>query len=176
MPIPTSSLPWRFTSAAATLGAGDAGSSLGGFASGTLWPDGSLHSLFPKITGKQNGVGWTDYRCVAVLNTHPSLTWSAVKLYLAKLDTRGAAVSIGLDGAGVVTVNATRVAQALASATTAPTNVTFSTPTTEAGGLAVPLNVAPGQGFAVWIRRTVLNAAEVDPESNLLLAAGSGPQ
>ncbi len=175
MAIAASQVPWRFTTADGLKLPGTGGGSLGRFLSTTTWPDASLHSLFPKITGTQNANGWTDYRCVGVPNLNTTLTWATVKLYLAKVDPKGAVVAIGLDPAGVVNWETAAVAQLIATATTAPANVAFSTPTTEAGGLALPANVLPGQGFAVWIRRTISNGAEVNPESNLLVAAGTSP-
>ncbi len=175
MAISAAQLPWRFTTAEGLKLPGTGAGSLGRFLSTTTWPDASLHSLFPKITGKQNANGWTDYRCVGVPNLNSALTWAGVKVYLARVDPKGAAVAIGLDPAGVVSWETAAVAQLIASPTTSPANVTFSTPTTEAGGLALPANVAPGQGFAVWIRRTISNGAEVNPETNLLVAAGSSP-
>ncbi len=176
MTLAASQIPWRFTTDDGLKQPGGGGAdSLGQFVSTTNWPNASLHALFPRVTPQQNGAGWTDYRCVAVPNLSSSHTWAGVKVWLAKVDPRGAAVALGLDPAGVVNWETVAVAQRIASPTTAPVNVAFSTPTTEASGLALPANVAPGQAFALWVRRTVLNAAEVDPETNLVSAAGTSP-
>ncbi len=174
MAITGSQVPWRFTTAEGLKAAGSGPGSLGQYLSVTNLADASLHALFSEISPSQNANGWTDYRCIGVPNLS-ALTWATVKLYLGKVDSRGAAVAIGLDPAGVVNWEAAAVAQRIASPTTAPANVAFSTPTTEASGLALPANVAPGQAFAVWVRRTIKNGSEVDPESNLLVAAGTSP-
>ncbi len=67
-------------------------------------------------------------------------------------------MAIGLDPTGV-TLNSSASAQAveIASETGAPAGVSFSSPTTKAGGLSVG-NLASGQCRAIWIRRTPLNA------------------
>ncbi len=175
MALSPSNLPWRFTrsggyGASSSLGAG------GGWAASNGPVSGSLHSLFPQVSGSQNAAGYTDYRCLALLNTHGSLTWSSIKIYLAKIDTRGAAFAIGLDAIGVKAYASNPLAQEPGGAlTVGPTSVTFSSPSTATAGLSVA-SLAPGQGVAVWLRRTVTaGSSPAVPEVNIIMATGTSP-
>ena len=174
MPLTAGQLQWRYTAAEAGL-AGTGAGSLGGFVSSTTVPDGSLHALFPEVTPQQCSSGLVDYRCAAVVNAHPSLVLPSLRVWIARIDTRGAAFAIGVDPAGKVLVADGQVAARVASGTTAPPGVTWVSPAVEADGLAV-LSLGAGEAFAVWLRRTVpASAPRVDGENNVLSVAGPNP-
>ena len=174
MPLTAGQRQWRYTAAEAGL-AGTGAGSLGRFVSSTVIPDGSLHALFPELTPHQCTSRLVDYRCAAIANAHPSLVLPSVKVWIARLDTRGAAFAIGVDAAGKAAVADGQVAARVASGTTAPPGVTWVSPALEADGLAV-LSLAAGESFAVWLRRTVpANAPRVDGENNVLSVAGPNP-
>ncbi len=141
--------------------------SLGGTMSTTAWAGGTLHDLFDQVSGTENGASESEYRCVYFLNNHGTLTAEAIKAYISAETAGGASLAIGLDPAGVGNGTSTGVATVVANEDTAPTGVTFSSPTTDAGGLA-PANVAPAQAFAIWIRRTTANTSAVNNDGGTL--------
>jgi hypothetical protein len=79
----------------------------------------------------------------------------------------GTTIDIGL---GSAAVNGTE--QTVANEQTAPTSVTFSAPSTKAGGLSIG-NLPAGQHKAIWLRRTVTaGAAAFDSDSVIIQAEG----
>lgn len=109
----------------------------------------SLNNVFDAVSAADSLVGDTEYRCIYVKNNHATLTANGVKLFIAQLTSGPDEIDIGLDPAGIG-----GTATTVANENTAPAGVTFSRPTVAASGLAVG-NLAPGQSFAFWQRRTV---------------------
>ena len=96
-----------------------------------------------------------EYRCLYVKNAHGSLTLQAASLYIDALTTSsGTEFDIGLDAAAIGSDSSTTIA----NENTAPGGVTFSRPTTKAGGL-IQLDIPAGSKKAFWIRRTVTSAS-----------------
>ena len=147
-------------------GNSDPNLALGGAVSTTVWAGGTLHDLFDIITGDENAASTVDYRCVYVKNTHGSLTWEAVKLWISAETAGGASISIGLDPAGVNSVGTT-----IANENAAPSGVTFTAPTTKGTGLSIG-NIPAGQYQAIWIRRTAANSSAIDNDGATLTAEG----
>ncbi len=148
-----------------------ANASLGGTMSTTAWAGGTLHDLFDQISGTENAASESEYRCVYVLNNHGTLTWEVVKAYLSAETAGGASVAIGLDGAGVGNGTTTGVAQVVANEDTAPTSVTFSSPTTDGTGLSLG-NIGAAQAYAIWIKRTTANTSALNNDGATLAWAG----
>lgn len=111
-------------------------------------------SLFSQVTATHSLVGDIQYRCVYFKNSHPSLTASDIRLYLALPPALPQLMAIGVDPAGAGNGTSTGVAQTIASTTTAPTGVTFTAPVLAGSGIVLP-NLAPNQSVAIWQRRTV---------------------
>lgn len=146
--------------------------SLGDQISTTAITDASLHNLFDVITGDENAASDVEYRCFFVHNAHATLTWESVFVWINSETAGGASISIGLDPAGVTAVGAASAqAATIANESTAPSGVTFSAPTTKAGGLSVG-NVAAGSVFAVWVRRTAANTAALDTDGAVIKCEG----
>lgn len=149
--------------------------SLGGVISSTEWTGGTLHDLFDVVTGDENAAQESEYRCIYVKNTHASLTWLGVKVWISAETAGGANAAIGLDPAGNGNGSTTGVATTIANEDTAPTGVSFSSPTTKAAGLTIG-DLGPGQCRAVWIRRTTTNSAPLDNDSVTLTFEGDTQQ
>jgi len=139
----------------------DPNAAIGGAISSTEVTDNTTHNLFDQVTGTESNAGDTEYRCVYFKNTHATLTAQNTHVYIssntASTDTT---IDIGLAAAGL---NATETA--VANENTAPSSVTFSAPTTYAGGLDMT-NVPAGQRYGLWLRRTVsASAAAVNDDA-----------
>jgi hypothetical protein len=120
----------------------------------------TINNVWSDVSGAEGATGSIKYRCIYVLNNHGSLTYTAPKIWIsANTTSADDEIDIGL---GSSAVNGTE--QTVANEDTAPTSVTFSHPTTFAGGLAIT-DLPFGQHKAIWIRRTV-NAAAAAANAN----------
>ena len=170
MPILATDLEVRLSiktgSAGNTVAQGSGALSLGGWVSTTLGPT-TLNALFPELSREDNAAGvLQQYLCLFLLNKHGSLTWRTPKGWLND-PAGGAAVAMGIDPTAASPLGAT-VAQAVSvtNITTAPAGVTFSSPSSEAVGLAVG-DIPPGYVKPFWIRRSAQNAAGLSDEGPL---------
>lgn len=137
-------------------------SSLGKYISTTQVTDNVLNNLFADATGAQNAASQVDYRCVFVHNAHATLTWQNAVVYVSAEVSGGAGVAIGVDTTTSLAIGSASVqAVTVASSTTAPAGVSFSTPTTAATGLSLG-SIAPGFCKAYWVRRTLANSSAKD--------------
>lgn len=113
-------------------------------------------ALFPAVSSTEHATGITRYRSFYVHNGNASLTLDSVLAWIKTNTPYGASVmSLGL---GTSNVNGTE--QTIASETTAPTGVTFSSAASAGTGIALG-NLPPGQHRAVWAK--------------LVITAGSAP-
>lgn len=157
MSITTNDLEFRYStllaSAGSQLAQADPAKSLGKFISTSVWLGGSLHDLFQLLTGDANALQAVEYRCLFLLNKHATLTWQSPVVWFTSLN------AIALDAMGVDPTPASPLASsgaqavATAAATSIPSGVTFSAPTTKVSGLSLG-DLAPGFCRAVWLRRT----------------------
>lgn len=163
MPIASADIHYRLSGGAANS---NPLLSLGG-AKSSVEVTGS--TIFDDVTGAQSAAGVTEYRCVYVHNNHGTLTLQNAKVWIqANTPSPGTEVAIALDGAGA---NATAEGP-LANEETAPSGESFSTaPQAYATGLSLG-NLAPGQHYAVWIRRAVTPGATAYADSFTLRVQG----
>lgn len=113
-----------------------------------------LNNLFDDVSGDEGASGDVEYRCVYVENSHGTLTWSAVKMWIQTLSPSPDSVfAIALAGEGL---NGT--AETVADESTAPSGEAFSSPTTKVAGLDLG-DLAAGEFYPVWIRRTITAGA-----------------
>ncbi len=140
-------------------------SSLGKYMATTELVGGQVGQLFDLVTASQAGAGYTDYRCVALVNRSATDTALNASLFLVD-PASGGTYSLGLDPVGIVDHNAA-LAQGTSVGTkvTAPAGVTFTQPTSSAV-LAVG-DLAPGKCVLVWIR-CVITAATPGTSSDLV--------
>lgn len=152
-------LKFSVAAAAGNTTAGSANTSLGDQISTTQITDNSLHNLFDVISGDENALSESEYRCIFIHNSHATLSWTNIRVYLASEVAGGANIAIGVDPAAASAIGqASAQAAVVADENTAPGGVTFSSPTTL--GAAVNIgDLAPGQCRAIWIRRSATNSA-----------------
>lgn len=127
-----------------------ASNSLGGAASSTNAPG----SLFNSITAAEASAGTTKYRCIYVDNTDASITLTGAVLWITS-NTPSASTDLSV-GIGTAAMNAAE--QTVANETTAPTGVTFSAPSTKAGGIALG-DIPAGQVRSIWLKYNVTAGA-----------------
>ena len=175
MAITATDIQVLYTTTAGSAGYSTAGTqagSLGKYASTTQVATGA-NGLFDDISGAENAASVVDYRAVAVLNNHATLSLQNAVVYVASEVAGGASVAIAVDGiAASAKGSASAQGAQIANETTAPTGVgAFSTPTTSGAGLALG-TLAPGQVRIVWVRRTAANSAALDADGVTLAVSG----
>ena len=157
MPIVSTDLKLRLSGGASNT---DPAASIGGAMSteaGGVITTAELNNLFDNVTGDESAAGMVDYRCVYIENDHATITWEAVKLWIATVSASTDSVyAIALDGGGL---NAT--AEVEADEDTPPTGETFSSPTTKAAGLSLG-DMDAGDNYPIWIRRTISAGASAN--------------
>lgn len=138
--------------------AGSANGSLGGFLSTTEIPDATLHNLFDIVSGAENLAEEAEYRCFFVHNSNNTDTFLNVRVFLSSEVAEGANVAIGVDPTAVsVMTDSEAQAVSVADEDTAPSGVSFTSPTDYAGG-AIIGDLPPDGVRAVWVRRTTTNS------------------
>lgn len=161
MPITNTDTKLRLTNPALSAGNGGAqanpNNSLGKYSSTTDLVDNSLNNLYDNVSGGESAAGMTDYRCLALYNSHATLTWEGVTIWLESDVAGGGTVRMGLDPQGVVAYNSSSAQGAtIGSETTPPSGVTFSNPSS--GSPLTIGNMGPQTVILIWIERTVAAA------------------
>jgi hypothetical protein len=167
----TGSLSGNGNASAAT-----AAQSLGGQMSSSQIVNATIGELFDDVTGSENAINEVEYRCFFFHTSDTALSLTNARVYLAGETAGGAGIAIALDTIGVLAYNtASAMADTVVDENTAPSPaLTFTSPTTYAGGL-VPGGtgtVGPNQAFAVWVRRTAANSAALDPDGVVIRLEG----
>lgn len=151
---------------------GTANASLGKYISTTAWAGGSSNDLFDDISGAENAASTVDYRCIFVHNSNSANALQNAVAYLSAEVAGGASIAIGPDTtAATALANAGVQALTVASETTAPAGVTFSSPTTVGTGIALG-SIPAGQVKAFWIRRTAANTAALSGDGVTIAVSG----
>lgn len=168
MPIVAGEIVFRLSGGASNT---DPNAALGGArstAGGGVIATDVLNNVWDNVSGAEGSTGDVEYRCIYILNTNATLTYTAPKVWISA-DTTSTDDEIDI-GLGSSAVNGTE--QTVANESTAPSAVTFSHPTTFAGGLATN-DLPNGQHKALWIRRTVnTNAAAANANPYTLSIQG----
>lgn len=163
MPIVSTDIQYRLTGGASNA---DPNASLGGAMSSQAMPA----NLFDSVSSGEATAGDTEYRCVTVRNNHPTLTLQAPVLFLPT-NTTGNRISVGW---GTAAIDANE--QTVADENTAPVGVTFTQAANKAGGLPLGVNLAPGQGKKIWVRRAVAAATAGASDSYAFRVEGDTAQ
>ena len=159
MPIVSTDIDYKHSGGATNS---DPALSLGGVISAN---DVTVNTLFDDVSSAEAAVGDTEYRCIYVQNSHATLTLLTAKVFI-QANTTGDRIAIALGGEGK---NGT--AEAVANENTAPVGEVFSQPVDYAGGLSLG-DLAPGDTFPVWVRRTIPAAAGAATDSYTLRVQG----
>ena len=159
MAIVSTDIQYRLSGGASNS---DTALSLGGVKSSV-----AASNYFDDVSSAEASAGDTEYRCVYVHNNHGTLSLIGAKVFIqTNTPSSDTDVAIGL---GSSAINGTE--QTVADESTAPTGVSFSAPTTFAGGLAIG-DLAAGAHKAVWVRRTVNAGAAAYADSFTLRVQG----
>ena len=159
MAIVSTDIQYRLSGGASNS---DPALSLGGVKSST-----AASNYFDDVSSSEAGTGDTEYRCIYVHNNHGTLSLIGAKVFIqTNTPSSDTDVAIGL---GSSAINGTE--QTVADESTAPAGVSFSAPTTFAGGLAIG-DLAAGAHKAVWVRRTVNAGAAAYADSFTLRVQG----
>ena len=159
MAIVSTDIQYRLSGGASNS---DPAASLGGVKSST-----AASNYFDDVSSAEASAGDTEYRCVYVHNAHATLTLIGAKVFI-QTNTPSSDTDIAI-GLGSSAINGTE--QTVADESAAPTGVSFSAPTTFAGGLAIG-DLAAGAHKAVWVRRTVNAGAAAYADSFTLRVQG----
>lgn len=171
MPIVSTDIQWRLSGGAANS---DPNAALGGAMSSTAIADAVANNLWDDVSGAESASGDTEYRGFYVRNNHGTLTLQGAVIYISSA-TSSADTEFDIG----VAVEAMNVQMAtIANESTAPSSVTFSRPTTFAGGLQLnsATGLTSGSNRGVWIKRTVNAAAAAAADTGTLKVEGdTGP-
>jgi len=146
MSIETADFEIRF-SGGSSNNSGNA--SLGGVKSSNEAPE-TLNALFDAVSAAEALAGDIEYRGLYLHNGNTTDEMVNIVLYLDTVST-SADTDIAV-GVGTSAVNGTE--QTIADEGTAPSGVSFSTPTSAGSGVSLG-SLAAGESKAFWIRRTV---------------------
>lgn len=175
MPILSTDLQYRLsvkTGAAGDTTASTPAASLGGYPSTTQPTTAQLHNLFDTVTGDENTAGDVEYRGLFIYNANASLTWDTVVVWIQSETAGGASIAIGVDTTAALDVDSASKHLEIADESTAPSGVSFSSPTTKGAGLALG-NIAADFCRQVWIRRTAANTTALDNDGVVLRCEGN---
>lgn len=163
------------TGSAGNTTASSAAASLGTYISTTAWAGGSPGDLFDNISGSENAANQVDYRCVFVYNSNGANDLTNAVAYLSAEVSGGASIAIAADSTAASAVGSSSAQALTATTDVAPgspvTSLTYSSPTTAAGGVSLG-TIPSGSVKAVWLRRTASNSAAVSGDGFTLAVAG----
>lgn len=176
MAITASDILFRLSTQTGSAGNSQASTpnaSIGGYVSTTALTDATLNNLFDDVSGTENTALDVEYRCLFVYNSHATLAFQNVVVWIDSQVAGGADVAIGVDTTAASAVNA-GAPQALmpADENTAPSGVTFSTLAVNKGtGLSLG-NIPATNVKAIWIRRTATNSAPLSNDGTVIAVSG----
>jgi len=146
---------------------------LGKYAASSLWAGGAANDLFPDITGVQNAASQVDYAGIAIENSNVNNDWVSPAAWISAETAGGASLALGVDttaqsavgGAGAQLVT-------IASSTTAPAGVSFTSPTTFGTGVALGTITKNGFVKGLWVRRTAANTVALSGDGGTISVQG----
>jgi hypothetical protein len=167
MVIAETDLIWRLSGGASNTSAAAAlGGAMSTVAGGIITKTKTFNSIFDDISGAESAAGDIEYRCIYIHNEHATLTLSSAKVWIeTNVENAKDMIDIGLDLSGK-----DGTADTIADESTAPDPaVTFAHDCTAyASGLALG-DLAAGEGYAIWIRRTITAGMTADDDENFTL-------
>jgi len=162
MAIAETDLIWRLSGGASnTSAAASLGGAMSTAAGGIITKTKTFNSIFDDISGAEAAAGDVEYRCIYIHNEHATLSLTSAKVWIeANVANAKDMIDIGLDLGGK---DAT--ADTIANESTAPDPaVTFAHDCTSyASGLSLG-DLAAGEGYAIWIRRTITAGMTADDD------------
>lgn len=161
MPIVEADIKYYLSGASADGGAQvDPDASLGDYRSSSEVVDAMLNNLLDNVSGDEAASGDVEYRAIFVKNTHATLTWQNVILWIvAQPDARGVKESFEV-GIEPPSAQPDGNIQTIADESTAPSAITFSAPSTKGEGISIG-DLAVGYIYGIWVKRIVPVGTEV---------------
>lgn len=173
--ITSGEILWKLSTTAGAAGNSNTSTpsaSLGKYISTTAWAGGALNDLFDDVTGAENAASTVDYRCVFIHNSNAANALQNAAVWLSAEVAGGTSIAIGVDTTAASAIgSASAQALTIASETTAPAGVTFSSPTTFGTGVSIG-SIPAGSCRAIWIRRTASNSAALSNDGVTLSVQG----
>jgi hypothetical protein len=174
--IVSTEIVYRHTTTAGAAGDSTAqanpNADLGKYASTSAWAGGVANDLFDDISGAENAASTSDYRGLAILNNNTANVLANAAAYISSEVAGGASVAIGADPTGSLAKgSASAQLVTIANETTAPAGVTFTSPTTYAGGVALG-SIAVGFVKGLWIRRAAANSSALSADGATFTVQG----
>lgn len=176
MPIVEADILFKMSTTGGTAGnsqaQANANQSLGKFISTSTVTSGSLNNLYDNISGAENAASVSDYRCIFVHNSHPTLTLQAAVAWISAEVPGGADCFIGADPAVASPIGqASSQAAVIGDELSVPAGVTFSRPTTKFSGITLG-DIPPGQCKAVWVKRSATNSTALSNDGMTIRVEG----
>lgn len=170
-------IKWHYSTTAGAAGNSTAnttpGTFLGKYASSSLWAGGAANDLFPDISGAENAASQVDYAGIFIENANTANDYVSPAVWISGEVAGGATVALGVDTtAQSVVTSATAQMLTIASKTTAPAGVTFTSPTTFGTGVALGTLTKGGFGRGLWIRRSAANTSALSGDGVTLSVQG----
>jgi hypothetical protein len=166
MSVVASDIEYRYSGGAANT---DPNACLGGAistAGGAVLDDNVANDLFDDVSSAEQSAGDVEYRGIYIKNANGSTTLQDARTYI----TSQSELALGVAVEAVSTTMAT-----IANESTAPTSVSFTTPSTYSGGLALnsTTGLAAGAYRGLWVRRTIgAGAASGTRSTETIVAQG----
>lgn len=152
MAVALSDIDWRLSGGEDNL---DPAAALGAEMSFAELISGIFGGLFDDVSAAEATAGDIEYRCLYIFNRNETDSLTSVVVWIESQTSSGdTSLDIGLDPAGVGDGVSTGVATTIANENTAPASVSFSAPSTSGTGLSIG-TLGPGEGHAIWLRRTI---------------------
>jgi hypothetical protein len=160
------------TGAAGNSTVGTAAGSLGKYISTTAWAGGALNDLFDDITGDENALAESEYRCIFVHNNNAANIYENVVVWISAEVAGGANISIAADSTAASPIGQAGVqALTVANEDTAPAALSFTSPVTKATGIVLG-NIGIANCKAFWIKRTATNSIALSADGVTFSIAG----
>lgn len=175
MAIVASDIVFRLSVVTASAGdttASTPAASLGDQVSTSAITTATLNNLWDDVSGAEAAAGDIEYRCIFILNNHATLTLLGSNVYITSQTSGGGTITIGLDTTAISAKgSASAQAVTIANESTAPSGVTFSSPTS--GSPLTIGDLAPGQVKGIWLKRDVTaGASALNPDGVIIGWAG----
>lgn len=128
----------------------------------TITISNQTNELFDDIPSDESWNGSTDYRCIFITNTHGTLTFNTVKVWIEQQPLGADVLRLGYNSA-----KKNNDAETVGSETTAPSgSVVFGTHEDEAGAIDLSA-LAAGDRWPIWVERTIAAETIIGSKTNV---------
>jgi hypothetical protein len=170
-------IKWHYTTTAGATGNSTVNTTistfLGKYIASSLWAGGAANDLFDDITGAENAANQVDYAGIGIDNSNVNNDYVSPAVYISSETAGGAAVAIGADTTAQSAIgSASAQLVTIATQTTAPAGVSFTSPTTFGAGVTLGTITKNGYVKGLWIRRSAANTVALSGDGATLTVQG----